>query len=74
MGTIEGHDDITTRGDNPSSLITFKGVHDITIDGSGTIDGRGSLWWDCEKAGKDVRTLSIVLYTRHSNFFYLYSH
>lgn len=56
MGTIEGHDDITAWGDNPSSLITIRGVNGITVDGTGTIDGRGSFWWDWEKAGKGVRT------------------
>nr|XP_010906940.1 probable polygalacturonase At2g43860 [Elaeis guineensis] len=31
-----------------STWILFRNVNDLTIDGSGQIDGQGSIWWDCK--------------------------
>ncbi|XP_044336827.1 probable polygalacturonase At1g80170 [Triticum aestivum] len=30
-----------------SSVLTFHEVDNLTVDGSGQIDGRGAPWWDC---------------------------
>ncbi|KAG1334150.1 putative polygalacturonase ADPG1-like [Cocos nucifera] len=35
--------------------ISFRNVNNLTIDGSGQIDGQGSIWWDC----KNKRTFGI---------------
>ncbi|XBI73970.1 hypothetical protein VPH35_067611 [Triticum aestivum] len=31
----------------PSDVLTFYGVDNLTVNGSGQIDGRGAQWWDC---------------------------
>ncbi|VAH58484.1 unnamed protein product [Triticum turgidum subsp. durum] len=35
-----------------SSVLTFHEVDNLTVDGSGQIDGRGAPWWDCHNHKK----------------------
>jgi polygalacturonase len=39
----------------PDPLITGKGLHDVALTGTGTIDGSGKHWWDwSERAARNV--------------------
>lgn len=49
-----------TGSDGPKNFISGEGLHDISISGSGTIDGQGADWWPLakkrhDKAKKDDR-------------------
>ncbi|KAI5005559.1 hypothetical protein ZWY2020_032802 [Hordeum vulgare] len=35
-----------------SNILTFHEVDNLTVDGSGQIDGRGAPWWDCHNHKK----------------------
>lgn len=67
MGNLVGPDSPSAWGNNPS-LITIENVNGITIDGSGTIDGRGSSWWNCENKGKGVSKFYFYLSPMHLQF------
>ncbi len=38
----------------PAALINIRDAHDVTLTGTGTIDGNGSVWW---KVYKDLRAV-----------------
>ena len=46
-GNIVAPNAIWTTG--AANLLTFYRVDNLTVDGSGQIDGRGAIWWTCFK-------------------------
>ncbi|XP_038985552.1 probable polygalacturonase At1g80170 [Phoenix dactylifera] len=37
-----------------TTWISFRNINDLTIDGSGLIDGQGSIWWNCKNKKRCV--------------------
>jgi polygalacturonase len=44
------------------NLLTFYRADNLTVDGSGQIDGRGAIWWTCfnQKVGCSAHNSLIV--------------
>ncbi|XP_020088279.1 probable polygalacturonase At3g15720 [Ananas comosus] len=55
-GDIVAPSQVGLQHSNADHWITFADVNGLTVDGSGQIDGRGSLWWAC-KATPDLSGL-----------------
>ncbi|CAN6477303.1 unnamed protein product [Victoria cruziana] len=42
------------KGDDAGHWLSFYKVRNLIIDGTGTIDGRGSAWWDCKRRSDEA--------------------
>ncbi|XP_077226253.1 putative polygalacturonase At3g15720 [Tasmannia lanceolata] len=50
LGNIVGPKDISAWGSDKSHWIRIHKVNGLTVEGSGQIDGQGSIWWDCRSS------------------------
>jgi hypothetical protein len=54
-----------------ANLITFYRVNNLTVNGSGQMDGNGDIWWTCfnQKVGSsaDIFHLLLFLYSFATN-------
>ncbi|CAN0901948.1 Probable polygalacturonase At3g15720 [Linum grandiflorum] len=50
QGTIIAPGSVNTYGDDKRRWIQFSDVNGLTVQGGGTLDGQGSIWWDAGRA------------------------
>ncbi|CAN1348788.1 unnamed protein product, partial [Linum perenne] len=61
LGTIEASNDRSDYEEDTSHWLVFDGVKDLVVQGGGTIDGQGKVWWQnsCKCNNLVVKNLKI---------------
>jgi galacturan 1,4-alpha-galacturonidase len=56
-GTIQASDNPSDYNQDPTHWLMFDSIQKLTVNGGGTIDGNGNIWWQnsCKKNKKLVR-------------------
>ncbi|KAK9125311.1 hypothetical protein Scep_014157 [Stephania cephalantha] len=61
-GTIEASNDRSDYEEDAFLWLMFKGIEDFVIEGGGTIDGKGEIWWEHScKINKSRGQISAIL-------------
>jgi galacturan 1,4-alpha-galacturonidase len=56
-GTLQASDNPSDYNQDPTHWLMFDSIQKLTVNGGGTIDGNGNIWWQnsCKKNKKLVR-------------------
>ncbi|PNX99652.1 polygalacturonase-like protein [Trifolium pratense] len=56
-GTLQASDNPSDYNQDPTHWLMFDSIQKLTLNGGGTIDGNGNIWWQnsCKKNQKLVR-------------------
>ncbi|CAN1348791.1 unnamed protein product [Linum perenne] len=60
LGTIEASNDRSDYEEDTSHWLVFDGVKDLVVQGGGTIDGQGKVWW--QNSCKVKKHLAVTFY------------
>ncbi|XP_022716559.1 probable polygalacturonase At3g15720 [Durio zibethinus] len=55
------------RGHDISRWLSFRNINGLIVDGNGTIDGRGVIWWKSAKDATGIPTVSCIFLASISN-------